>query len=274
MATKCPKCGFYQEQGVECGRCGIIFDRYHPVEVEAEFRSSHGAGSSADFSKASSPGLFRRTFRIFRWSSLGLLALVTALILIPSPPPEVEASTKTAELAETKVRKFTALLEKGQALPLEMNQAELNSWLSANLALQHSTDAAENSSQSRALAGAALVNTMATSQDSESAMEEAQSTIEDVKIELLEDSLRAYVAFDFHGKELTLVLEGRVRTEDGQLRFEPTSGQLGSLPLPAVILENAARQLFESPKNREDFRLPAQIQSIHVMNGNLLLIPQ
>jgi hypothetical protein len=272
MATKCPKCGFYQEQGAECGRCGIIFDRYHPVE--AEFRSSYRADSSADFSRTPSPGLLRRAFRIFRWSSLGVLALTTVLILIPSPPPEVEASTKTAELVETKVRQFAASLEKGQALPLEMNQEELNSWLSANLALQHSTEFAEDSPQKHALAGAALVDTMAASQDSDSAVEEAQSTIKDIKIELLEDSLRAYVEFNFHGKELTLVLEGCVRTQDGYLQFEPTSGQLGSLPLPAVALEDAARQLFESEKNRETFRLPAQIQSIHVLNGNLLIIPQ
>jgi hypothetical protein len=272
VATKCPKCGFYQDQGSECGRCGIIFDRYRPVE--SELCSPPDPKPSADFSRASSPGLFRRTFRIFRWSSLGVLAATAALILVPSPRPEVEASTKTAQLAETKVRKFAALLEKGQALPLEMNQSEVNSWLSKNLVLRGSMAVAANSLHKDISAGAAMGNTMTTSLDSESALDETQSTITDVKIELLEDSLRTYVAFDFHGKELTLVLEGRVKSEDGYLRFEPISGQLGSLPLPAMALANAAQKLFEDPKNRENFRLPAQIRGIHVLRGNLLLIPQ
>ncbi|MBP1607786.1 MAG: hypothetical protein H6Q04_21 [Acidobacteria bacterium] len=272
VATKCPKCGFYQEQGSECGRCGIIFDRYRPVE--SELRSFQHSEPVADFPKAPSPGRMRRAFRIFRWSSVGVLAFATVLILMPSPPPEVEANAKTAELVETKVRKFATLLEKGQALPLEMNQVELNSWISINLALQRSTAAAEPFPQRNASVGGAGVNMIAASLDSGSTLEEVQSTITDVKIELLEDSLRAYVSFDFHGKELTLVLEGLVKTQDGYLRFEPTSGQLGSLPLPAVALENAARYLFEDPKNRENFRLPSQIQGIHVLRGNLLIIPQ
>jgi hypothetical protein len=274
MATKCPKCGFYQEKGSECGRCGIIFDRYH--SVEAELGSPYRDNPSADFSGAASPGLLRRTFRIFRWSSLAVLATTAVLILIPSPPPEVEASTKAAELAQTKVHKFAALLEKGQALPLEMNQAELNCWLSANLSLQQlMATNAEHSPQKHALASSAAgVNTLDLSQETEATVEEAQSNIKDIKIELLKDSLRAYLAFDFHGKELTLVLEGYVITQDGYLRFEPTGGQLGSLPLPAMALENATRYLFEDPKNSEKFRLPAQIRSIHVLNGNLILIPQ
>jgi hypothetical protein len=272
VAIKCPKCGFHQDQGSECGRCGIIFDRYRPVE--AELRSFHHPDPTQEFSELSSPGLLRRTFRIFRWSSLGMFAITFALILVPSPAPEVEASSKTAEVAETKVRKFAALLEKGQALPLEMNQAELNSWLSTNLELKGSKPVAESSPQRSALAGVGKVKTVAMSLGSGPEAEDAQSTITDVKIELLEDSLRTYVAFDFHGKELTLVLEGRVKTQDGYLRFEPISGQLGSLPLPTVALENAARKLFEDPKNREHFRLPSQIHGVHVLRGNLLLIPQ
>jgi hypothetical protein len=272
VATKCPKCGFYQDKGPECGRCGIIFDRYRPIE--AELHSSHYPDLSVEVFNAPSTSIFRRAFRVFRWSSLGMLGITLALILVPSPPPEVEASTKSAERADTKVRKFAALLEKGQALPLEMNESELNSWLTTNLVLQHSTPSTAQSLQTKAPQSAAQETAVAASQDSESAMEEVQSSVTDVKIELLEDSLRAYVAFDFHGKELTLVLEGRVSTLDGYLRLELNSGQLGSLPLPAVALENAARKLFEGPKNRDKFRLPSQIQGIYVLNGNLLLIPQ
>jgi len=272
VATKCPKCGFYQDQGTECGRCGIIFSRYRPIE--AEFAPSQYSDSEVSVPSASSASPLRRIFRIFRWSSLGILGITIALILLPSPPPEIEASTKSAERAETKVRKFAASLEKGQALPLEINQQELNSWLKTNMALPHSRPVTKQSLQSEDPQDSTKLNIDASSQDSELSIEEAQSWVKEIRIELLEDSLRGFVAFDFHGKELTLVLEGFLSVQDGYLHFEPTSGQLGSLPLPAVALESAAQKLFEDPKNRENFRLPPQILAIHVLNKNLILIPQ
>jgi len=219
-------------------------------------------------------GFMQRAFRLFRWTSLAVCSIVIVLILIPSPQPDVEASTKSAEQVGTKIRKFSASLRKGQALPLEMNQEELNSWLSTNLSFQRTEPDAEEFPVKEDTQGAVPQNAVAASQVSESAEEEVRSSIKDVKIELLDDSLRAYAAFDFHGKELTLVLEGTLSAQDGYLRFEPTSGQLGSLPLPAMALKNATQKLFEDPKNRESFRLPPQIQGIHVLNGSLLIIPQ
>ncbi len=31
QAIICPKCGFRQNEGAECHRCGIIFSRYNPA---------------------------------------------------------------------------------------------------------------------------------------------------------------------------------------------------------------------------------------------------
>ncbi len=91
----------------------------------------------------------------------------------------------------------------------------------------------------------------------------------DLKIELFEDSLRAYVAMDFYGKKMSLELEGRLMVKDGYLRLEPTAGKLGSLPLLPGTLESAARRLFDSPENREKFRVPPAIVDIQVKHGNL-----
>jgi hypothetical protein len=272
VATICPKCGFHQDDGSECGRCGIIFDRYRPRS--RYLNSLYYSDSSANTANPPAVGLFRRAYRIFRWVSLSIFAITIILILVPSPPPRVEASTKSAQRAEAKVREFRASLQTGKALPLEMDQSELNSWLTTNLSLRHPLSPAEQSLQSEDPGGSIRENIEATSPKPEPTIEEVQSSISDVKIELLEDSLRAYVAFDFHGKELSMVLEGRLGTRDGYLRLEPTRGQLGSLPLPAAALENATRKLFEDPKNREKFRLPPQIRDLYILKGNLLIIPQ
>jgi len=94
--------------------------------------------------------------------------------------------------------------------------------------------------------------------------------VRDVKVELVEDRVRAYVAFDFHGKELTLQSEGRLASTNGYLRFEPISGQVGSLPIPQSALETAVQRMMDSPENREKLRLPPEITDLRIENGELL----
>jgi len=47
-----------------------------------------------------------------------------------------------------------------------------------------------------------------------------RSNVRDVKVQLIEDRVRAYVVFDMHGKDVTLQLEGRLGSANGYLRFE------------------------------------------------------
>ena len=67
-------------------------------------------------------------------------------------------------------------------------------------------------------------------------LEKVKSSIRDVKVELLEDSICVYAIFELHGMELSLEIEGRILVQDGYLRLEPTRGKLGSLPLLAGTL--------------------------------------
>jgi len=82
--------------------------------------------------------------------------------------------------------------------------------------------------------------------------------------------VKAYVVFDMHGKDITLELEGRLGSSNGYLRFEPVSGQIGSLPIPQSTLESAVQKLLDSPENREKLRLPADIADLRVENGELV----
>jgi len=80
--------------------------------------------------------------------------------------------------------------------------------------------------------------------------------------------------FDFHGKDLSLQLEGKLVMQGGYLRLIPTGGKLGSLPLPQATLESAAQRLFDAPENREKFRLPPHIRDIRVERGELIVSSQ
>jgi hypothetical protein len=69
---------------------------------------------------------------------------------------------------------------------------------------------------------------------------------------------------------LTLQLEGRLASANGYLRFEPVSGQLGSLPIPQSALETAVQRMMDSPENREKLKLPPEITDLRIENGELL----
>jgi len=94
----------------------------------------------------------------------------------------------------------------------------------------------------------------------EPTLEQVQSSLRDVKVNLMGERVRAYALFSLYGKDISLKLEGRLFVADGRLRFEPLSGMLRSMPIPKVFLDRAVYRLFESRDNREKSRLPPEIE--------------
>jgi len=201
----------------------------------------------------------RWAFRFLRWSTY-LAALITlALLLHKSPPPPVQASPQAAARAEEKVEQVAQSRSQGQKATLRLDESELNSYLANHL------DLAKESSQVTAGDG----NT-----PSAKDVEQMRSSVRDVKIQMENDKVKAYVIFDVHGKDMTLELEGKLGAENGFLRFVPVSGQIGSLPIPQSTLETAVRKMMESPENREKLRLPGDIADLKIENGELVAVYQ
>jgi hypothetical protein len=248
MATQCPKCGFEQPGGDECHRCGIIFERFSraqeppppPLEpVEAPVPEKAAPSSSLG-------AIYRRA----RWVVLAGCVLVLALILRQDTPPAVQEDPRAEESLQLKLRNIQPASSYGQPQTLRLNEAEINTWVSSNLALNPEIPE--------------------TPSDEVPTVEEVQSNVKDLKILLMGDSLLAYVVFNLYGKDLSLTLEGRLRVEDGFIRLSPTAAKLGSLPLPRATIDRAVKRLFESPENREQFRLPPDITDLRVENGELV----
>ncbi len=153
-----------------------------------------------------------------------------------------------------------------------MDEAELTGWLESNLALKKNANVASHSPPRTPEAMIDLTKrALAPQAHADLNLEQAQSSVRDVKIELHEDSLRAYTVFDLHGMDLSLELEGRLFVKDGYLRLEPTGGKLGSLPLLAGTLEGATKRLFDSPENKEKFRLPPHIRDVRIEYGRIII---
>jgi hypothetical protein len=197
-----------------------------------------------------------RIFRVCRWVALGVALVAFVLLLWPADPPEVQTDSQATERVQAKMERAAQTASEGQAPVLQFDEAELNAWIQSNLALP--TPAAPDMPRAPGPSG-------------EPTLQQIQSNLRDVKINLVGDQLHAYVLFNLYGKDLTLQLEGRLVVIDGRLRLRPTRGLLGSLPIPRVTLDRAVSRLFDSPQNRESFQLPPEIKDIHVVSGDLVV---
>jgi hypothetical protein len=98
-----------------------------------------------------------------------------------------------------------------------------------------------------------------------------QASVTDVRVALIGEQIRTHLRFQLYGKEMSFELQGRLFARDGYLHLEPTAGKLGCFPIPTISLSAAAARLFDSPQNREKFRLPDYISDVAVQGGKLLV---
>ncbi len=247
----CPKCGWKQNDRKECERCRIVFSRYGSLRTETVAEPVAGPATRR---------FFRSFYRVFRWLALASSVFVLVLLLQNPPPPAVQIDPDAQKRAETKVHELYSATQEDRPYTLRLDEAELNSWLRPNLSLASKGGETQTPRETD------------NPEDIRPAAQRARSTVHDVKIQLFDDRLRGYVLFDFLGKDLSLVLEGRLVVENRYLRLQPASGTLGTLPLPQWSLKGAAARLFDRPDNRETFHLSPGIRDIRVEHSELIVV--
>jgi hypothetical protein len=207
---------------------------------------------------------WRLIFRIIRWSTYAFALITLVLVFHKVPPPIVEASPQAAARVEEKFEAVERAVASGQAATLRLDESELNSYLSTHL------DLAGNATPPASAPSGGGQRVPSAPAPSPQEVEQMRSNVRDVKVQLIDDRVKAYVLFDVHGKDMTLQLEGRLSTRDGYLRFEPVSGQIGSLPIPQSSLESAVQRMMDSPENREKLKLPSDISDLRIQNGEIV----
>lgn len=225
--------------------------------------SSAAAGSAPPMTFAhvppAGPSKAVLILRTIRWTTYGSALILLILLLHKAAPPPVQTNPDAAARAEQKFAEVQQAVAQGQPATLRMDETELNSYLASHLDLGASgaTASAPGNAAGGARAAADDVKSM-------------QSNVRDVKVQLIEDRVKAYVVFDIHGKDMTLQLEGRLGAHNGFLKFEPVSGQLGSLPIPQSTLRSAVKKMMESPENRDKLKLPDEISDLRIENGEVV----
>jgi len=224
------------------------------------------------------PELFKKLHQFLKWSSLAVLILALILILRKSPPPNIPFDSNAAARAEQKFEAAGQAKAAGLPSQVQLDRGELNSYLTQNLQLEGKSatgtaaTAAGGSTQSPT--GNAAPNSdpaAAPSGDDQATLEQVQSTVKDVKVDMEGDLVKAYVIFNYHGKDLSLELDGHLTSDNGYMKFEPVAGKLGSLPLPQSTLQAAVDKMMASPENREKLKLPADISEIQIQDGQAVV---
>jgi len=223
--------------------------------------------------------LLKKIYNVLTWSSLAILIVILMLILRKSPAPNLPYDANAAARAEQKFEAADQAKAAGQPGKVALDATELNSYLTQNLELEGSS-AAQQSAQPSSNVGAvgAPSNSPAPSDPvaqipgaDSATLEQVQSSVKDVKVDMDGDLVKAYVVYDFHGKDLSLELEGHLTTDNGFLKFEPVAGKLGSLPLSQFTLDAAVAKLMSSPENREKLKLPPDVSDIRIVNGQAVV---
>ncbi len=230
--------------------------------------------------------VLRKIYQLSTRLSFAGLIVVILLVLHKSPAPHVATDPAAAKRVEQKFAAADQAKAAGQPAQVQMDGTELNSYLAQNLQLAGSTPPTQSTDAGPAMPAASVANTSASaapgnnpandamaalSSSDPQSIEQVQSSVKDVKVDMDGDLVKAYVVFDFHGRDMSLELDGHMGTQDGYVKFQPVAGKLGSLPLPQATLDAAVEKMMASPENREKLKLPNDISDIKIEDGKAVL---
>jgi hypothetical protein len=225
------------------------------------------------------PAVFKKVYQGLSWAAAAGLVLILVLVLRKSAPPNVPYDPTAANRVQQKFAAADQAKASGQPAQVQLDPTELNSYLSQNLQVQGSTSpngAADSDSSQTGGTPESPANGARSGDPTEgladgATLEQVQSAVKDVKVDMDGDLVKAYVVFDFHGKDLSLELDGHLGSQDGYVKFEPVAGKIGSMPLPQAMLDSAVQKMMASPENREKLRLPSDINDIQIVNGQAVV---
>ena len=226
-------------------------------------------------------GRSKTVYRMIYWAALVAVGLALGLALRKSPPPSVTYDPAAPARVEQKFAAADQAKAAGQPAAVQLDSTELNSYLQQNLQTAGSPQPASpgaaptpayGNAPGAAPSGDAKADPMAALNSGNPAtLEQVQSSVKDVKVDMDGDLVKAYVVFDFHGKDLSLELDGHLGSKDGYMQFIPVSGKLGSLPLPQSTLDAAVSKMMSSPENREKLKLPSDVSDVQIQDGHAVV---
>lgn len=99
-----------------------------------------------------------------------------------------------------------------------------------------------------------------------------QVSVKDQQVVFDGDQVKGQFTTAVAGKDVVVTFAGRLGSKDGYVDFVPTSFQVGSMPIPASLVQEAfQKKLLSDPATRDKLKLPDFVNDVKVENGQLVL---
>lgn len=99
-----------------------------------------------------------------------------------------------------------------------------------------------------------------------------QVSVKDQQVVFDGDQVKGQFTTAVAGKDVVVTFAGRLGSKDGYVDFVPTSFQVGSMPIPASLVQEAfQKKLLSDPGTREKLKLPDFVNDVKIENGQLVL---
>ena len=200
--------------------------------------------------------------RVIRWAMLALSLLMTVLIL---KRPAPLAPAPTAEQSAASLRSFEQKIA-GLQPPRPVSSQDP---LDTAIANAHADDPIEPVRLTADELTAVLTQQFAAG---EADMRTQGSTMSLLppSVRLSVDQLELQFGVKKFGMDLYITLGGRASMQDGNLKLDFSEARLGSLPLPAALINHAMRRKADAGQ----MRLPPNIAEVKLENGELVIVPR
>lgn len=180
----------------------------------------------------------KKVYRIISWALVVLTAISFVLFFIKPSTPTVQVNAEDARAFDRKLEQLAAAGQGGNPVEVRITEAELNSKIAESL----------QAGTSSGLAKMTAVN-----------------------VRLLPDQMAATMTMEIFGVDVDVTLGGTLAVRNHTLEFTATRLSMGSMPVPASMVEPVLRERLDSPQMRDMMRLPDYIDTVRIENGELVL---
>ena len=115
--------------------------------------------------------------------------------------------------------------------------------------------------------------TASTALNSQTALSAEQVSVKDQQVVFDGDQVKGQFTTPIAGKDVVVTFSGHLGTKDGYVNFVPTSFQVGSMPIPASLVQEAfEKKVLNDPATKDKLKLPDFVNDIKIENGQLVLV--
>lgn len=100
-----------------------------------------------------------------------------------------------------------------------------------------------------------------------------QVPVKDEQVVFDGDQVKGQFTTQLAGKDVVVTFAGHLGSKNGYVDFVPTSFQVGSMPIPASLVQEAfEKKVMSDTATRDKLKLPDFVNDVKIENGQLVLV--